>query len=1102
MTTLAGPGLPARADSSEHPLGFTLQTSLAADSQTAGQGPFFSTTGGTLTSELGTSTAGARGAWSGGTASIGAFVGTTGGDLVGDADFARAEANVLWTFTSATLAAGTDIVAHFNLRFDATMQTDTARYVDTHLGLEILDLDGQQVRNLFYEVASLSTQDGIALLGDYAGGNAPSFALNDEGIAVADRGSSLNDDLTAELKVGSTYIVSSSLSTALGGGEFGGVSRADAYNSLLYSFTRATLSDYSTPADVTALAAIPEPSTYAVWLGLAGLGVVFWRRVAAADGCAVAVRNGPRRWCDKKMEFILRLARWRPEIAILLPVVVAGALSGADIPYDANEVAALQAFLTRDSMIADRTNAQVLGVDPEAPSSWTGVSWVDHLPEDDPDDPATRLGARHVLNITWRNSLAGSLELKGFLCLGMVVLDNSKGSLGRRGGYDRLVVRDNPRLGSIAIRYANFNSLQVAGNPGLAHVALDMVDLGTFTLDAPMLKFLEVESGTVGNLQLDFARLPRIEWLRLTGGDNIATVDVSGCPELGLLHLVGMRSLASVVFGDMAKLGSLEVSGNAALERIDFRGLPAVHELGCGSNGRLRSLLVGGNPKLGSLVVGGNPVLASLVVTDLPELWKLDCQNCAALATVTVAGDPKLRLFECGNSALTALDVSGLPALDTLRAQNNRLALFASGGVVFDSIDLGNNRLMELAANVAGHPIAVRAHGGGGYVDLQACAAAGGAASLSIGAKGLPAPYNTTYRRVEGVDGLIGTVHGAVDAVVYFRTKLHFHDYFGRAADNPLGTGVDLTVNPTVGDPLGAWPPAEAPDFPLWSHDGHVLEGWYADAALTRRWALATDIVVGELTLYPNWIPESVPLVRSVARLAPADAHTAAASVTYRVVFSEVVTGIGPGDFSLSAVGTAAGRVAAVSAATGAAVEVTVADIGGSGSLRLDVRGSGTHIADLDGNLLRGGFTTGERYFVGGDGALTVFLAEHGLDAATPAGAADADPDGDGVCNLLEFVLGGGDPLVRNDHLLPAAQLSSGAGQRELDYSFWALPPGTSGYRVAIEYSTDLGNWRVAEDGVDGVELKVVAAGVLDAHTARFPANGGRLFVRLRVVPR
>ena len=281
--TLAGPGLPARADSSEYPLGFTVQTSLGAAGEAAGSGVIWSGAGTAANTSIGGVEAKARGGWRDGAPSLGAFISTPGTDLEGDANFARAEANVLWTFTSATLAAGTDIVAHFNLRFDATMQTDTARYVDTHLGLEILDLDGQQVRNLFYEVASLSTQDGIALLGDYAGGNAPSFALNDEGIAVADRGSSLNDDLTAELKVGSTYIVSSSLSTALGGGEFGGMSRADAYNSLLYSFTGATLTDYSTPADVTALAAIPEPSTYAVWLGLAGLGVVVWRRRMGAQ---------------------------------------------------------------------------------------------------------------------------------------------------------------------------------------------------------------------------------------------------------------------------------------------------------------------------------------------------------------------------------------------------------------------------------------------------------------------------------------------------------------------------------------------------------------------------------------------------------------------------------------------------------------------------------------------------------------------------------------------------------------------------------------------------------------------------------------------------
>ena len=93
--TLVGPGLPTRADPSEHPLGFILQTSVATESETAGQGPLFSATGSTVSSALGATTAAARGGWSGGTASIGAFVGTSGGDLVGDANFARAEANFL-----------------------------------------------------------------------------------------------------------------------------------------------------------------------------------------------------------------------------------------------------------------------------------------------------------------------------------------------------------------------------------------------------------------------------------------------------------------------------------------------------------------------------------------------------------------------------------------------------------------------------------------------------------------------------------------------------------------------------------------------------------------------------------------------------------------------------------------------------------------------------------------------------------------------------------------------------------------------------------------------------------------------------------------------
>lgn len=258
------------------PLGFTLQTSLNTGVLFDSQGPVNSTTGTTLNSTVGGAQASARGGWADGLPTIGTFISTSGVDLDGDQNFASAIANIPWTFQSATLAPGTEIVAHFNLHFDATMQTDSMRTVDTRLGIEVLDLGGTQVVNLFHEEASLTTtSDGTPLLGDYAGMWGTSFSLNEDGIAVASRDREL---VTANLTVGSTYIFSLELSTWMAGGIYGGtLSSADALNTLGYSFTGATLGDYTTPADVSMTsptAAVPESASTVALLGLASLGLV------------------------------------------------------------------------------------------------------------------------------------------------------------------------------------------------------------------------------------------------------------------------------------------------------------------------------------------------------------------------------------------------------------------------------------------------------------------------------------------------------------------------------------------------------------------------------------------------------------------------------------------------------------------------------------------------------------------------------------------------------------------------------------------------------------------------------------------------------------
>ncbi|MEI6945621.1 T9SS type A sorting domain-containing protein [Paraflavisolibacter sp. H34] len=114
-------------------------------------------------------------------------------------------------------------------------------------------------------------------------------------------------------------------------------------------------------------------------------------------------------------------------------------------------------------------------------------------------------------------------------------------------------------------------------------------------------------------------------------------------------------------------------------------------------------------------------------------------------------------------------------------------------------------------------------------------------------------------------------------------------------------------------------------------------------------------------------IDKSGPLVAGIHRLSPAAPASNGSEVVYRVVFAEAVTGVDPSDFLLTTVsGTTTGTVApeGVQAvgSEGTTFDVAVNGIGGTGSLRLDLSGSGTGISDLLGNEATTGFTQGETY--------------------------------------------------------------------------------------------------------------------------------------------
>ncbi|CAG0949080.1 hypothetical protein PLCT2_00070 [Planctomycetaceae bacterium] len=109
-------------------------------------------------------------------------------------------------------------------------------------------------------------------------------------------------------------------------------------------------------------------------------------------------------------------------------------------------------------------------------------------------------------------------------------------------------------------------------------------------------------------------------------------------------------------------------------------------------------------------------------------------------------------------------------------------------------------------------------------------------------------------------------------------------------------------------------------------------------------------------------IDKSAPTVSSIIRVG--STPTNAASVQFTVTFSESVTGVATGNFTLNAPGLTGASISSVSAGPGTTRTVTVSTGTGSGTLRLDLSSVTPAITDGVGNTLSATFNTGEVYSV------------------------------------------------------------------------------------------------------------------------------------------
>jgi hypothetical protein len=649
-----------------------------------------------------------------------------------------------------------------------------------------------------------------------------------------------------------------------------------------------------------------------------------------------------------------------------------------EIPYDASEVQKIRTILEKQSMVEGKTNAEIMGItDLNDPGKWTCVNWIENHPDSPVLEPI-KLTNKHASSIGLSGSTSGSIEISGFPYLRSFGINNFGGIIGNRGKYEDINVHDNPRLETLGIKYASVGLIKITQNPKLGYVILDLVDTRELILESQALD--SFVSTTMGSGSLNFADYPLLRQLQLTDCNHVKTLDLSGCPNIDFLIACRMENLENIRFGSKQDFAAI-TNENPKLTSLDFRGFQP-YKIECNENPLLSSILIDRKSPLSEAAISKNAVLTKLDLSDQPDLEILYCGENSLLSELLLKGDTKLGYIYCNDCALRSLDVSGLSSLKILEASANQLTSFSASAVQFTKLALRENKLKKIVANVSGFNINVKTYKEYGYVGFNTSRDIENPNDLNtyfyIDYDGLDDPDPHTYFREivgtglpEGKNAWKSSfpLKSDINVTLYFDCYVHFVSWFESATGDPYDENAILSLRFKAGYPIGPTPPDTTSTFPAECpppvKKGYTLQGWYKDMALTQPWDLVHDSITSTLVLFPYWVPNGSPMVLSVKRQSPTDENTSANKVIYLVTFSTTVSGVDVSDFKLSTEGSVTGKIASVSAANGNTISVEVNDIAGTGTLRLDVKNTGTGIVDSESNPLAGGYTTGEMYNIG-----------------------------------------------------------------------------------------------------------------------------------------
>ncbi|MGM8063374.1 DUF4347 domain-containing protein, partial [Vogesella indigofera] len=199
-------------------------------------------------------------------------------------------------------------------------------------------------------------------------------------------------------------------------------------------------------------------------------------------------------------------------------------------------------------------------------------------------------------------------------------------------------------------------------------------------------------------------------------------------------------------------------------------------------------------------------------------------------------------------------------------------------------------------------------------------------------------------------------------------------------------------------------------------------------------------------------IDKTAPAAAAIVRASANPSNSG--SLNFTVVFTEAVSGVGSSDFTLTGTASSGASIASVTRVSDSVYTVAVSGASGNGTLGLDLKSSGTGIADLAGNAITGG-ATGQLYTLDNTAPSVVGISRTGAQY-TPGGSVSFtvtfNSDVNGV-SAGDFTLSKGNGVVASDSDISV----SGSG---------------STYTVTVA--------NVSGDGTLGLQLKSSGTGITD----------------------